>query len=193
MQTSDLPRELLGLPVLTVLPPWGTAIARWGKGYENRGRPPPASYKGKRLGIHQGQLGTYPDGRLRSDERARAVSSAIAGLISEGLIPTPKDNRVDEIMRARAQVVADAGRLLAIATVADALEVDHDHAVSLWETPGRHVELDPWMIPGQVAWRLTDLEPLTEPILLSGLQGIWRLTHERRLAALQAQEKRATR
>ena len=46
---------------------------------------------------------------------------------------------------------------------------------------------------GQVAWRLTDLEPLTEPILLSGLQGIWRLTHERRLAALQAQEKRATR
>ncbi len=32
MQTSDLPRELLGLPVLTVLPPGGarsTLIFRW--------------------------------------------------------------------------------------------------------------------------------------------------------------------
>lgn len=191
MQTSDLPRELLGLPVLTVLPPWGTAIARWGKGYENRGRPPPASYKGTRLGIHQGQLAIQHDGRLRNDARTREVGAAIGHLISRGLYPFYDAKNPG--LRAVEQVVADAGRLLAIATVADALEVDHDHAVSLWETPGRHVELDPWMIPGQVAWRLTDLEPLNEPILLSGLQGIWRLTHERRLAALQAQEKRATR
>ena len=59
--------------------------------------------------------------------------------------------------------------------------------------PSSPIFYRPAEIPGQVAWRLTDLEPLNEPILLSGLQGIWRLTHERRLAALQAQEKRATR
>jgi hypothetical protein len=167
---SDLPQHLLGLPVLTILPPWGTAVARWGKPDENRGRPPPKALHGQRLGVHQGQLHTYPNGRLRNDARSREVNYAIGGLLEDGLIPGRDDPRSEAIARFRAQVVADAGRLLCIVTVADALDVHHD--------------INKWMIPGQVAWQFTELEPLAEPILLSGLQGVWRLTHQRRTVAL---------
>lgn len=176
---SDLPVYLLGLPVLTVLPPWGTAIARWGKGDENRGRPPPESYKGKRLGIHQGQITLKRDGTLANTSAMRDMTQEIASLQDDNLAPS---DAVEQVFR-------DAGRLLTIATLADALAVHDDHAVSLWANPGKRVDLSTWMVPGQVAWRLADHEPLDTPILLSGLQGIWRITHERRIAALQAQEK----
>ena len=43
------PADLRGLPTLTVLPPWGSSIARWGKPWENRPMPPPRSIRGRPL------------------------------------------------------------------------------------------------------------------------------------------------
>ncbi|HEY1179400.1 MAG TPA: hypothetical protein VGF17_24860, partial [Phytomonospora sp.] len=180
--SSDLPQHLIGLPVLTILPPWGTCVARWEKRHENRGGPPPRAYEGKRLGIHQGKMDFLPDGRLRANARMQEVDATIGDLVRERRIDIPGED-------ALAQVIADASMLLAFVTVADALQVHHDHAVSLWRNPGRKVDIDKWMVPGQVAWHFTEREALSAPILLSGLQGIWRITHERREAALQAQAK----
>lgn len=185
--TSDLPQHLIGLPTLTILPPWGTAVARWGKSDENRGRPPPESLRGKRLCIHQGQIDLLANGAPSQNKRTRDAWDSFTALFARGLLP----GDFNDASRHWQQIVTDAGHLLAIVTVADALQIHPNCAISMWT--GRRSDLSPWMIPGQIAWHFTELEPLAEPILLSGLQGVWRLTHERRIAALMMEAAKRNR
>ena len=71
------------------------------------------------------------------------------------------------------QVFDDSRLLLGTSTVADVVQVDDDHAVSCWASPGTRLERDRWMIPGGYAWRLTDFEPLARPVPMKGLQRLW--------------------
>ncbi len=163
--SNPIPADLLGMFALTMRAPWGTAIGRWGKPDENRDWKPWPAVLGQRIGIHQGGVPTVRGGLARN-AAGSAVSASLLGLRDAGLLPV-------DIEAATRQILADAGKLIATAVVSDCAEVFQDHAVSMWQHPGRKIDKGPWMIAGGFAWHLTDLEPLDKPIALSGIQKLW--------------------
>lgn len=170
--STTIPADLLGMYALTMKAPWGTAIARWGKGDENRDWRPWPAVLGQRIGIHQGAVPTRQDGSLSRNVAGEAVSSTLFDLRAAGLLP----GTIEEAQR---QVLADAGKLIATAVVSDFFSVYDDHATSQWASPGKKVDLTPWMIPGGFAWTLTDKQVLDVPIALSGIQKLWVIGPER--------------
>lgn len=164
-----IPAELLGMPALTMLPPWGTAIARWGKSWENRGWKPAPKLIGKRICIHQGALQLRKDGTLARDIGGREVQRALGRISSIVALPSS----------ALDQVLADAGSIIATALLADCVSVLPKTAISLFADPGREIERSPWMMVGGYAWHLTDIK-LCKPLKINGLQKVWTV-HEHRL------------
>jgi hypothetical protein len=161
-----LPTELIGLPALTMTAPYGTAIARWGKGWENRPWMPPKAVMGHRIGIHQGRIPVTSTGGLAGDETGRSIRDAYSALHNAGMSPPG-------YAAGWKQVFDDSRMLLGTSVVADVVQVLDDHAVSRWASPGKKLERDRWMIPGGYAWHLADFEPLAQPVPMKGLQRLW--------------------
>lgn len=174
MPTSNLPplpAALVGLSALTMTAPYGTAIARWGKGWENRIWMPPKDIMGHRIGIHQGRIPTTSTGGLAQDEVGRSIRDSFRALHDAGMTPAG----YDEGWR---QVFADSRIMLGTAVVLDVVEVFGDHAVSLWASPGKKLDRDRWMIPGGYAWHVADVEMLETPVPMKGLQRLWKIRPE---------------
>jgi len=170
--STTIPADLLGMYALTMSAPWGTAIARWGKGDENRDWRPWPAVLGQRIGIHQGGVPTRQDGSLSRNVAGDAISNTLLDLRGADLLPVT----IEEAMR---QVLADAGKLIGTAVVSDFVSVHDDHVSSCWANPGKRVDRSPWMITGGYAWTLTDRQVLDTPIALSGIQKLWTIGPER--------------
>lgn len=178
---------ILGLPALTMLAPWGSCIMRWGKRYENRDWIPPRALKGKRVGIHQGQMALRKSGAPAGNHANRMAYSTMQHLADEEMVLADM---------AAEQMLHDAGKILGTCILADVLEIDiNKNAVSLWARPGEVVmtyaprpgetgltctPLDAWIDSGsRYALHFTDPQIFEEPVPCSGLQKFWTVTQQR--------------
>lgn len=171
-----IPPDLLGLSALTMTAPYGTAIMRWGKRWENRSWPPPKALAGKRIGIHQSPVPRLRTGEIATGAGGKGILASFNSILDEGLLDgipgmTPE--------LAREQFLADGGLLLGTTVLADVVSVYADHAVSMWAAPGKKIDLDPWMIPGGYAFKVAEPELLATPLALSGLQMFWKVSEDR--------------
>lgn len=164
--------ELTDLPVLTVLPPWGSAIARWGKPWENRPNPPPASIRGRPLLIHQGVLPLTRRGAISTSPAGQRFAAGLRMVVE-------LTGRTEaEIL---AQLREDEARVLCTVTINTWATIAPAAArVTLHVPPtGEPIALQPWMIPHPdhrvCAWKLEGLSVLDDRPRLRGQQGIWRM------------------
>lgn len=161
------------LPALSLRPPWGTAVARWGKNIENRGLVRPgASLIGRALAIHQGKhwgrdereaaasLAEHLDG-FPTDQEAHAQ-----GVVAVCRIAGYIDTRTrDERGETRGRLLEHDGGVAEVVGFADPA----DARAALEEALA-----SPWWF-GPIGWLLADVRPV-EPVLpVGGKQGIWRV------------------
>lgn len=167
------PADLRGLPTLTVLPPWGSSIARWGKPWENRPMPPPRSIRGRPLAIHQGLLALTTRGQIRATAAGQRLARDLATVAERvGLSEAAVLDQLRE----------DEGRVLCLVVVmvwarlAPWLASPMLISMGGGQTP---VELDPWMHRDPeretYAWGLHDLSVVDGAPRVRGQQGIWRM------------------
>lgn len=167
--------DLSGLPVLTVLPPWGSAIARWGKPWENRPMPPPRTIRGKRLVIHQGVLPLTARGKVCASPAGQRFAAALARVAA--LSGQAEAALLDQLR-------ADEGRVLCTVIVQAWAGIEPGGTTAIIAEPpfwrvADPVPLDPWMIPDPerrvYAWRLDEMSVVDGGPRLRGQQGIWRM------------------
>ena len=131
------------IPALTVMQPWGWAIATQGKAVENRGWR--TAYRGP-LAIHGGQA---------YDEAARMPGHAAARL-----------RALEAECRAAGGRTPEA-RHLALGAVLAVAELTGCHQ----DQPGS--QCSEWAADGQWHWQLEDVRPLPEPVPCRGSRQLW--------------------
>lgn len=178
---TDIPQHLFGLKALTMTAPYGTAIMRWKKPWENRSWPAPKALWNTRIGIHQSALSYRGDGSMSDDDASLGVRSSFDSIVQAGLLIGLDDASGHPLTKAAAieQYQRDSGYLIGTVRLSDIVSTYSDHAVSLWANPGVKMPLDPWMQPGGYAFHFIDHEHLPEPIRLSGLQKFWTVDERR--------------
>lgn len=166
--------DTLGLPALTLTAPWGTAIMRWGKPWENRGWMPPESLRGQRLVIHQGKVPLTPSGALTKDAAGRSIFASYQSIQRAGLCPVDHE-------AGWKQALADSRMVLGTVVLLDVVEVKAEHVISLWDSPGEVMPREPWQIQGGYAWKLGEPVLLSEPFPMKGLQKLWTVSKDQAL------------
>ena len=129
---------------ITLHQPWASLIAAGVKRYETRSWAPPPYLRGQRIAIHAGQY-------LQPCDIGETVKGEMRRLFGDGW----------ELAVPRGAVVATAvlyswGQTEIIAESMSALERECGN-----------------FTPGRMAWQLTDVEALPEPVSVRGRQGFW--------------------
>ena len=154
-------RELLAL---TVLQPFASAIARFGKNVENRTWLPGARLPvGGWLAIHAG-LRDYP-GAYTVDFRAWLAFVAGPNLPAEAV--SVAESKVsagtwrERVVLAAYLAALPHGAIVAVARVA------------AFSDPAARAS--PWAVPEQEPWRFDRVFALPDPVPCKGAQGLWRV------------------
>lgn len=142
---------------LTLIQPWGTAVARWNKDVENRGWPPPPQLIGQRFAIHAGKT---------------ADLDAFALFVSAREID-PTGMQFDSLPR---------GAVVATAQLAGHVALTDRGTALKWKPDGdeqvvRRACKSRWLV-GEYGWALTDVFALPEPVPCRGFQRLWRLPRD---------------
>lgn len=157
------------LPAITLWQPWASLIAVKAKSYETRGWAPPAKLIGKRIAIHAARKAPPWD-----------IDGVIVEAMEEHIGPRGTWGKLP------------FGAVVCTATLRGAYQVQRSDIVFGEATFRRNA------IPGSPdvagisfagdemlfgdwrqsrwVWELTDVEPLTPPVLARGAQGIWTWT-----------------
>lgn len=155
-------RELLAL---TVLQPFASAIARFGKDVENRTWLPGARLPvGGWLAIHAG-MRDYPGANLDAFQvwfafAAGSHLSADDADVAYEAIQVAGAWR-DRIVSDRCRSSLPHAEIVAVAQVA------------AFSDPA--AKASPWAVPGQEQWRFGRVFALPEPVPCKGAQGLWRV------------------
>lgn len=137
---------------LTLIQPWGHAIAHLGKWIENRGWCPPRSALGARICIHAG---------------AKCDRDSIDMLRTHGHV-VPQ--------------VPDARAIVATTVIGGWVRDPRCYSETLTRLEAARALASEWYVPGQVAWVLRDTIPLSTPIPCKGALGLWHVPDVARAA-----------
>jgi hypothetical protein len=148
------------MKALTLIQPWATAIACWGKDVENRSWAPPTSLLGQRFAIHAGK-GRELDA-FALFVRARGIESR--GMVFDQL---PSGAVVATVRLAATVKVFDEGPLRGVRIMGEANR-DRDR------TSNQAAMSSPWLV-GQWGWVLDEVRLLAEPVPCPGFQRLWNL------------------
>lgn len=138
------------MKAITVHQPWASALALGMKRYETR--PKRTNHRGP-IAIHAGrQFHTESMGDLSGLPWAEYMNLPIARRWSP---PTAQD--------------FPQGAILAVGELTDCIEMDESFIASLGPLER---SLGHWE-PGRFAYQIDNIQPLPEPVLIGGKQGLW--------------------
>jgi hypothetical protein len=155
------------MKALTLIQPWATAIACWGKDVENRSWAPPTSLLGQRFAIHAGK------GR---ELDAFALFVRARGIDSAGM-------QFDNLPR---------GAVVATALLAGwRNERAHDYGVMRHDDARLVLAAgsSPWFV-GPYGWVLDEVRLLSEPVPCPGHQRLWTLPPDVEARVLEQEQTR---
>ena len=150
------------MKALTIYEPYASLIARGGKRIETRKWA--TSYRGP-IAIHAAKHMRWDEIQRMNFERGFRTGCEAYG------IPIPVF-----LQCRRADVMAETcGRVIAVATLTDVIEVTHETS---WKIPdelgaGPHERVFGNYYNGSYAWLLSDVRPLETPIPAKGRQRLW--------------------
>jgi hypothetical protein len=153
------------LYALTVLQPFATGIASWGKDVENRtwlpGRRLPV---GAWLAIHAGKQ-NYPDADSPEFRDWLAVTAGpfLPADLTDVRVERHVGNRESRWRTVRAGYLAALPRSAVVAVV----------RVAALSDPA--AKASPWAVPGHEQWRVDRVHALAVPVPCKGAQGLWRV------------------